>query len=126
MQGNADSIAVALKMIRQKFPEKKFLEITLERVTMDINTMMNFLRYRVLSYTPLTLIPGINNEINLSHIVKPNWFFANNITHPTYSRLRPMEDKMMLYYANKNILATNTAKGKRYNLIALTNKIQIL
>jgi len=111
MQGNADGIATALKMIRQKFPERKFLEVTLERVTLDVNRIMGFLRYKVLSYAPLSLIPGINNEISLSHIVKPNWFFANNVTHPTYIRLRPMEDNMMLYYS-QNVLATNNANGK--------------
>jgi len=110
IHGNIDNIILALKLIRQKFPADKFLDVTLERTRLGPQgtPLSPEFQYDLPS---LSLIAGVNNEISVLHIVKPNWFFVCCPTHPTHCYLRSLEEKMMVYYSNE-ITITNSARGK--------------
>ncbi|EZA58066.1 hypothetical protein DMN91_006309 [Ooceraea biroi] len=104
IQGNADEIDVTLKMIRQKFPEKKFPQVTLAEISTVPEIITDTIPY-VPSLLALSLIDGVNNDISVSHIVKPNWLFVNLPTHPTYLSLRNLESEMLQYYGLPDPLA---------------------
>ncbi|XP_011875394.1 PREDICTED: KH domain-containing protein C56G2.1 isoform X2 [Vollenhovia emeryi] len=100
IRGSVEGIKIALKMIRQKFPEKRFPQVTLA----DISTVPEVnveVAYNVLIQWPLSLVEGVNNDINISHIVKPNWLFVQLPTHPSFPLLQNLEDNMTFCYNNE-------------------------
>lgn len=95
IDGPMDGINTALDMIRQKFPEKKFPQVTLEQI-------FPLKGPEELAYNPklvqLSLIEGVNNDVVVCHIVKPNRFFVQLSTHPTYPALRILDESMTQSY----------------------------
>lgn len=98
IRGSVEGITVALKMIRQKFPEKRFPQVTLAEISTisEVNEEAPFFIQR-----PLSLVVGVNNDINISHIVKPNWLFVQLPTHPSFPYLQYLEDDMMRSYCKE-------------------------
>lgn len=88
-------------MIRQKFPEKKFPQVTLAEISTlsDINEEVPAFNIPMV-ITTLPLIEGVSNDINISHIVKPNWLFVQLPTHPTHPYLQNLEEDMTYWYNN--------------------------
>ncbi|XP_067205812.1 KH domain-containing protein akap-1 isoform X2 [Linepithema humile] len=99
IQGSVEGVNVALKMIRQKFPEKKFPQVTLAEISTlsDVNEEIPTLNIPLIMST-LPLIDGVSNDINISHIVKPNWLFVQLPTHPTHPYLQNLEEEMTCWY----------------------------
>lgn len=100
IQGSAEGVNLALKMIRQKFPEKKFPQVTLAEISTlsDIEEIPTFSIPLITSTLPL--IDGVSNDVNISHIVKPNWLFVQLPTHPSYPYLQNLEEEMTCLYNN--------------------------
>lgn len=103
MQGTTEEINAALKIIRQKFPEKKFPQVTLTEISAtpvaEVTPIIDPIAY-VSNCTALSLIDGINNDVIISHVVKPNWLFVNLPTHPTYPSLQNVESDMYIHYGD--------------------------
>ncbi|XP_076244159.1 A-kinase anchor protein spoonbill isoform X2 [Calliopsis andreniformis] len=96
IEGSADRIDIALDMIRQRFPATKYPQITLEQIS----------PYKVPEEMPwvtelmqLSLVEGVNNDVVVCHIVKPNRFFVQLPTHPTYPSLRVLDYNMTQLYS---------------------------
>ena len=95
LEGSQEGIIKALTLIRQKFPEKKYPQFTLEEISLPstpqeslwISGMMN-----------LSLIEGVNNDVSVCFIVKPNRFFIHLPTHPTYPSLRILDENITQLY----------------------------
>ncbi|XP_012524685.1 A-kinase anchor protein 1, mitochondrial [Monomorium pharaonis] len=102
IRGSVEGIKVALKMIRQKFPEKRFPQVTLAEIS-TIPEVNEVPAYNVLVQRPLSLVDGVNNDINISHIVKPNWLFVQLPTHPSFLLLQNLELHMTNWY-NEDML----------------------
>ncbi|XP_014467807.1 PREDICTED: KH domain-containing protein akap-1 [Dinoponera quadriceps] len=98
IEGNADGIAIALDMIRKKFPEKKFPEVTL--IEISTSEVMPVETSWVPHWSQLFLIEGVNNDIVVTHIVKPHWLFIQVPTHPTFPFLRLLDAEMTYAYNN--------------------------
>lgn len=99
IQGSVEGINVALKIIRQKFPEKKFPQVTLAQIsTLEMNKVVNNVVFTPCTPCALTLTEQVSNDIIVSHIVKPSWLFVQLPTHPTYPYLQNLEDSMSCYY----------------------------
>lgn len=88
--GSSEGIKVALEMIRQRFPENKFPQMTLEQI-LPFNDWLTELMQ-------LSLVGGVNNDVVVCHIVKPNHFFVQLPTHPTYPYLWTLVDNMTKLY----------------------------
>ncbi|KAK4875242.1 hypothetical protein RN001_011664 [Aquatica leii] len=99
IEGTQVEIENALEMIRDKFPEKKYPELTLEQVifTPPIPT---------LSLLPeqlcLKLVEAVNNDTIVSCMVAPNHLFLQQPTHPSFPNLNMLSSCMNLCYADAN------------------------
>ncbi|XP_066258050.1 KH domain-containing protein akap-1 [Euwallacea similis] len=98
IEGTRTEIDNALKMIREKFPLKKYLEVTLEQVhlTPVIPTVS-----LIPDYLYLKLIEGINNDTILSYMVTPSHLFMQQPTHPTFPSLSQLTGYMNMCYSKQ-------------------------
>ena len=95
IEGSTEGINMALDMIRQKFPEKKYPYVVLEQILpLKVPEEIPW----VTDLMQLHLVEGVNNDIVICHIVKPNRFFVQLPTHPTYPTLRILDDNMTQSY----------------------------
>lgn len=95
IEGSAEGINIALDMIRQKFPEKKYPHVTLEQILpLKIPEEIPW----ITELMQLSLVEGMNNDVVICHIVKPNQFFVQLPTHPTYPSLRILDENMTQLY----------------------------
>ncbi|CAK9799454.1 KH domain-containing protein akap-1 [Anthophora quadrimaculata] len=95
IEGYTEGINIALDIIRQQFPKEKYPYVTLEQFSLTktaegipwITELMQ-----------LSLVEGVNNDVIVCHIVKPNRVFVQFPTHPTYPSLRILEENMAQLY----------------------------
>lgn len=92
IEGYIDNINVALKLLREKFPRKKFPELTFERC------YLVFPNFALQVPQHLKLIENINNDTLVSAIVRPNYLFVQQYTHPTYMKLNELRKSMIAEY----------------------------
>lgn len=95
IEGSSDGISMTLSMIRQKFPEKKYPTLTLERVSFlkdpEDTPWTSELMY-------LSLIERVNNDVVVCNILQPNHLFVQLPMHPTYPSLRILDGNMTQLY----------------------------
>ncbi|KAK0179025.1 hypothetical protein PV327_007852 [Microctonus hyperodae] len=95
IEGSTEAINLALELIRQKFPLKKYPELTLEQ----INTTTNPVEIPwITDLMELHLIEGVNNDVVVCHILQPDRIFIQMPTHPTYPTLRLLDYNMTHFY----------------------------
>lgn len=95
IEGSSEGINIALDMIRQKFPEKKYPQVTLEQISpLKTPEPIPWLT----EIMQLSLVEGMNNDVAICHIVRPNRFFVQLPTHPTYPSLRVLDENMTQLY----------------------------
>jgi A-kinase anchor protein 1 len=94
--GTQADIESALEMIRQKFPAKRFQNVTLEQVCF-LPPVPTFPLIPENLY--LLLIEGVNNDVILSSLVSPAHFFLQQPTHPTFPALSRLDACMNLCYS---------------------------
>ncbi|XP_019873803.2 KH domain-containing protein akap-1 isoform X2 [Aethina tumida] len=102
IEGTQDEIEKALKMVRDKFPLKRFPEMTLEQVN-----VIQQLPQQPLPLFPdhlyLKLIEGINNDTILSCMVAPDHLFLQQPMHPTFPNLNLLVSFMNQVYAEEGL-----------------------
>ncbi|XP_050526161.1 KH domain-containing protein akap-1-like [Daktulosphaira vitifoliae] len=86
--GSEININKALKLIRNKFPERAYPEFTLECVT---PIMMEPLISQLFKSE---LIEGVNNHVIITDVVAPNHFFVHNASSPDYALLSSLNFAM--------------------------------
>lgn len=95
IEGSPEGINLALSLIRQKFPEKKYPQFTLDQLSVpksqDETPWISELMH-------LSLVEGVNNDVLVCYIVKPNRLFIQIPTHPTYPMLRTLDDNITQLY----------------------------
>ncbi|XP_072751911.1 KH domain-containing protein akap-1 isoform X2 [Anoplolepis gracilipes] len=106
IRGSVEKINVALKMIRQKFPEKKFPEVTLEEIS-TIPEVNEEVPCNIPLIRSLSLISSVSNDVYVSHIVKPNWLFVQLSTHPSFHLLESLEENMTYWYNTTELPPSN-------------------
>ncbi|XP_044731537.1 KH domain-containing protein akap-1 [Chrysoperla carnea] len=84
VEGTQKEIDNALKMIRQKFPEKRYPSLTLEQVHFVLPPPTCTL---IPECVYLKLVEGINNDTIISHVESPMHLFLQLHTHPSYPSL---------------------------------------
>lgn len=100
VEGTQPEVDAALDMIREKFPEKRYSDLTLEHVTFET---------AALSLVPecmhLKLIEGINNDTIVSCMVTPRHLFLQQPTHPTFPSLNVLSAYMNACYSPESLEA---------------------
>lgn len=95
IEGSPEGINLALSLIRQKFPEKKYPHFTLDQLsvpkTQEETPWISELMH-------LSLVEGVNNDVLVCYIVKPNRLFIQIPTHPTYPMLRTLDENITQLY----------------------------
>ncbi|XP_072381189.1 KH domain-containing protein akap-1 [Diabrotica undecimpunctata] len=91
VEGTRTEIDSALKMVRDKFPAKRYPEITLEEVHLvpEVPTVS-----LISDHLYLKLVEGVNNDTVLSCLVAPNHLFLQQPTHPSYPSLNLLTNCM--------------------------------
>lgn len=97
VQGTREEIDAALDMIREKFPEKKYPDVTLDHVAFTDATNAVSL---VADCMYLKLIEGINNDTIVSCMVSPRHLFLQQPTHPTFPNLNVLAAYMNACYSD--------------------------
>lgn len=98
IEGSQVEIDNALEMIRDKFPEKRYPELTLEQVSFAPSVTVPLLP----EHLSLKLVEGINNDTIVSCMVTPNHLFLQQPTHPTFPNLNVLSGYMNVCYADAN------------------------
>ncbi|XP_028130291.1 KH domain-containing protein akap-1 [Diabrotica virgifera virgifera] len=95
VEGTRTEIDGALKMVRDKFPAKRYPEITLEEVHLvpEVPTVS-----LISDHLYLKLVEGVNNDTVLSCLVAPNHLFLQQPTHPSYPSLNLLTNCMNACY----------------------------
>jgi A-kinase anchor protein 1 len=96
VEGTQNEIDSALKLIRDKFPIKRYPEVTLEQISFlpQVSTVS-----LVPDHLYLKLIEGINNDTIVSCIMAPNHLFLQQPTHPTFPNLNILSSFMNTCYS---------------------------
>ncbi|KAF5269684.1 hypothetical protein FQA39_LY08607 [Lamprigera yunnana] len=99
VEGAQTEIDSALKMIRDKFPKKRYPYLTLEQVEFTPTEPRVFLNPE---YLCLKLVEGINNDTIVSCMVAPNHLFLQQPTHPSFPNLDMLACLMNSCYSDIN------------------------
>lgn len=96
IQGFNNGISIALDIIRRKFPEKKYPDLTLQQiipmaVVGEIIPLIPVVK-------ELSLIEAVNNDVSVCYVIKPNRFFVHIPTHPSHPTLRKLDTEMAELY----------------------------
>ncbi|CAK9814481.1 KH domain-containing protein akap-1 [Anthophora plagiata] len=95
MEGCSEGINIALDLIRHQFPKEKYPYVTLEQFS--LTKIAEEIPWST-ELMQLSLVEGVNNDVTVCHIVKPNRVFVQFPTHPTYPSLRILEENMAQLY----------------------------
>lgn len=94
--GTQADIESALEMIRQRFPPKRYPNVSLEQVSF----LPPVPTFPLIPETlQLPLVEGVNNDVILSSLVSPAHFFLQQPTHPTFPALIRQDACMNLCYS---------------------------
>lgn len=110
VEGTQADIESALEMIRQKFPVKRYPNVTLEQVCF-LPPVPTF--PLIPECLQLQLVEGVNNDVILSSLVSPAHFFLQQPTHPTFPALNRLNACMNVCYSEPTapLLPTPTQAG---------------
>nr|CAD7202697.1 unnamed protein product [Timema douglasi] len=96
VEGMQMDIEGALEMIRQKFPIKRYPDITLEQVCfMPTGPIIPILP----EFLQLQLLEGVSNDVYLSSLVSTTHFFLQQPLHPTFPALNSLNACMNICYS---------------------------
>ncbi|KAF6204352.1 hypothetical protein GE061_002693 [Apolygus lucorum] len=95
IEGTQQDIDKALAKIRQKFPIRRFPQLTLEKVSF---VTLNNVPPLKLEDFHLQLVEGVNNDVILSSLITAAHFFLQQPSHPSYSSLSALNTVMNTVY----------------------------
>lgn len=102
IEGTQMDIDSALDMIRQKFPKKRYPNVTLEAIELPPDPVAVPVLPENLQ---LYLVEGVNNDVILSSLVSAGHYFLQQPTHPTFLSLARLNTCMAACYLEPNLPA---------------------
>lgn len=105
IEGTQQDIDKALAKIRQKFPLRRFPQLTLEKVSF---VQLNPLPPLKPEDFHLQLVEGVNNDVVLSSLISAAHFFLQQPCHPSYSSLTALNTIMTQIYSSGEAPALET------------------
>ncbi|CAH0604715.1 unnamed protein product [Chrysodeixis includens] len=98
VEGTQSEIEAALEMIKEKFPEKKFPNFSLQEISAE-------LYQRLVPLVPefLQLVESVNNDTIMTCLVSAGHFFLQQPLHPTFPSLHALHRLMAATYQNPDV-----------------------
>lgn len=98
VEGIQSEIEAALEMIKEKFPEKKFPNFSLQEISAE-------LYQRLVPLVPefLQLVESVNNDTIMTCLVSAGHFFLQQPLHPTFPSLHALHRLMAATYQNPEV-----------------------
>uniref|UniRef100_A0A182VYF1 Tudor domain-containing protein n=1 Tax=Anopheles minimus TaxID=112268 RepID=A0A182VYF1_9DIPT len=98
LDGTPQEVQNALKVIREKFPLKRFPTLTLQRI--EISRVETVIPISLMNDTcsSLPLVEGINNDVAISCIINVGHVFVQQPLHPTHLTLNSMQHSLNQSY----------------------------
>lgn len=96
VEGTHTDIESALEMIREKFPENRYPDVTLEQVCF-VPPVPTF--PLIPESLQLRLVEGVTNDVILSSLISPSHFFLQQPTHPSFLALSQLNACMNICYS---------------------------
>ncbi|XP_063620785.1 A-kinase anchor protein 1, mitochondrial isoform X2 [Cydia splendana] len=100
VEGTQGEIEAALEMIKEKFPEKRFPNFSLQEISAE-------LYQRLVPLVPefLQLVESVNNDTIMTCLVSAGHFFLQQPLHPTFPSLHALHRLMAATYQNPDVPA---------------------
>ncbi|XP_061711590.1 A-kinase anchor protein 1, mitochondrial isoform X2 [Cydia pomonella] len=100
VEGTQSEIEAALEMIKEKFPEKRFPNFSLQEISAE-------LYQRLVPLVPefLQLVESVNNDTIMTCLVSAGHFFLQQPLHPTFPSLHALHRLMAATYQNPDVPA---------------------
>lgn len=96
VEGSQADIESALEMIREKFPENRYPDVTLEQVCF-LPPVPTF--PLIPESLQLPLVEGVTNDVIVSSLISPAHFFLQQPTHPSFLALSQLNACMNICYS---------------------------
>ncbi|KAJ8725677.1 hypothetical protein PYW08_003860 [Mythimna loreyi] len=98
VEGTQSEIEAALELIKEKFPEKKFPNFSLQEISAE-------LYQRLVPLVPefLQLVESVNNDTIMTCLVSAGHFFLQQPLHPTFPSLHALHRLMAATYQNPDV-----------------------
>ncbi|PZC84443.1 A-kinase anchor protein 1, mitochondrial [Helicoverpa armigera] len=98
VEGTQSEIEAAIEMIKEKFPEKKFPNFSLQEISAE-------LYQRLVPLVPefLQLVESVNNDTIMTCLVSAGHFFLQQPLHPTFPSLHALHRLMAATYQNPEV-----------------------
>lgn len=100
VEGTQAEIEAALEMIKEKFPEKKFPNFSLQEITAELYQRLAPL---VPEFLQLQLVESVNNDTIMTCLVSAGHFFLQQPLHPTFPSLHALHRLMAATYQNPDV-----------------------
>ncbi|XP_004924819.1 A-kinase anchor protein 1, mitochondrial isoform X3 [Bombyx mandarina] len=98
VEGTQSEIEAALDMIKEKFPEKKFPNFSLQEISAEL-----YQKLTPLIPEFLQLVESVNNDTILTCLVSAGHFFLQQPLHPTFPSLHVLHRLMAATYQNPDV-----------------------
>ncbi|XP_072944430.1 A-kinase anchor protein 1, mitochondrial-like isoform X2 [Epargyreus clarus] len=98
VEGTQTEIEAALEMIKEKFPEKRFPNFTIQEISADL-----YQRMAPLIPEFIQLVESVNNDTIMTCLVSAGHFFLQQPLHPTFPSLHALHRLMAATYQNPDV-----------------------
>ncbi|KAL0842117.1 hypothetical protein ABMA28_014296 [Loxostege sticticalis] len=102
VEGTQSEIEAALEMIKEKFPEKRFPNFSLQEISAELYQRLAPL---VPEFLQLQLVESVNNDTIMTCLVSAGHFFLQQPLHPTFPSLHALHRLMAATYQNPDVPA---------------------
>lgn len=102
VEGTQSEIEAALEMIKEKFPEKRFPNFSLQEISAELYQRLVPL---VPEFLQLQLVESVNNDTIMTCLVSAGHFFLQQPLHPTFPSLHALHRLMAATYQNPDVPA---------------------
>ncbi|KAJ0180558.1 hypothetical protein K1T71_003962 [Dendrolimus kikuchii] len=100
VEGTQSEIEAALEMIKEKFPEKKFPNFSLQEISAELYQRLAPL---VPEFLQLQLVESVNNDTIMTCLVSAGHFFLQQPLHPTFPSLHALHRLMAATYQDPDV-----------------------
>ncbi|CAH0406471.1 unnamed protein product [Chilo suppressalis] len=102
VEGTQSEIEAALDLIKEKFPEKRFPNFSLQEISAELYQRLAPL---VPEFLQLQLVESVNNDTIMTCLVSAGHFFLQQPLHPTFPSLHALHRLMAATYQNPDVPA---------------------
>ncbi|CAG4989596.1 unnamed protein product [Parnassius apollo] len=100
VEGTQNEIEAALDMIKDKFPEKRFPNFSIQEISAELYQRLAPL---VPEFLQLQLVESVNNDTIMTCLVSAGHFFLQQPLHPTFPTLHALHRLMAATYQNPDV-----------------------